>query len=124
MDNTMDRRITSLFSLAQKAGKLVTGEFSCEKALRNKTAQLVIAAIDASENTKKKFSQKCFYYKKPFCMLFTKDELSAAIGKENRATFAVCDAGFAKRIIELMEETKGIKIATGTQVSEVDICPK
>ena len=114
----MDRRITSLFSLAQKAGKLVTGEFSCEKALRSKTAQLVIVAEDASDNTKKKFSQKCFHYKKPFYILFTKNELSSAIGKENRASFAVCDAGFAGRIKELIEET------TGIQISEVDICPK
>ena len=100
----MDRKVKSLFSLCQRAGKLVTGEFGCEKALRGNAAFLVVVCGDASENTKKKFSQKCFYYKKPVYIRFTKDELNAAVGKQNRTVFAVIDQGFAKRIIELMED--------------------
>ena len=111
----MDRKIASLFSLAQRAGKLVTGEFGCEKALQNKTACLIIVCEDASDNTKKKFSQKCFFYKKPFYIRFNKDELSAAIGKQNRVSFAVIEPGFADRIIELIEKER---------ISEVAVCPE
>lgn len=39
-----------------------------------------------------------------------KDELSAAIGKENKVVFAIMDEGFSKKIIELVKESKGANI--------------
>ena len=44
----------SLAGLAAKAGKVVSGEFATEKAVKTGKAFLVITARDASENTKKK----------------------------------------------------------------------
>lgn len=49
-------RVRSLLSLAMKAGKLVSGEFLTEKAVKTGKATLVIAAEDASDNTKKMFT--------------------------------------------------------------------
>ena len=45
----------SLVGLAAKAGKVVSGEFATEKAVKTQKAFLVIIAQDASENTRKKF---------------------------------------------------------------------
>ena len=44
-----------MISLATKAGKTASGEFSTEKEVKTGYAELVIVATDASENTKKKF---------------------------------------------------------------------
>ena len=44
----------SLISLATKAGKTVSGEFSTEKETKSGRAELVIVAEDASDKTKKK----------------------------------------------------------------------
>jgi ribosomal protein L7Ae-like RNA K-turn-binding protein len=96
-------KLMSLLSLSQKAGKLISGEELCEKALKNGGARLVIVAEDASDNTKTKFSQKTFYYKIPFYTAFTKEELNHAIGKQNRATVAVSDGGFAKSMEEYLK---------------------
>ena len=104
----MNRRMTSLLSLAMKAGKMVTGEQACELALRQKTACLVIVAADASENTRSKFVNKCFYYKKPVAVYGSKEELSRPIGKENRAVLALTDANFAARLQELMGASREI----------------
>ena len=94
----IDRRTASLLSLAQKAGKLASGEFSCENALRSGKAKLVIVCEDASDKTKKKFINKSFFYKVVCYVCFGKEELSRCIGKSNRAVVAVIDDGFAAAI--------------------------
>ena len=50
-----EKRILSMLGLAAKAGNLVSGEFSVEKAVKEHKAFLVIVAGDASDNTKKNF---------------------------------------------------------------------
>ena len=56
-------RVLSMIGLAQKAGKVASGEFATEKAVKTKKASVVVVASDASDNTKKMFSDMCKYYK-------------------------------------------------------------
>lgn len=91
-------KITSMLSLATKAGKIVSGEFMVENAIKDQSARLVILATDCSENTKKKFSDRCNYRNIPYREFSNKDELGHCIGKEFRACVAVLDEGFAKSI--------------------------
>ena len=42
-----------MIGLAQKAGKVASGEFSTEKAVKTGKAYTVIVADDSSDNTKK-----------------------------------------------------------------------
>lgn len=94
----MNKKIMSMFSLCQKAGKIVSGEFAVEKSLQDGSAFLIIIANDASENTKKKFENKAFFYEVETIFFSTKEEISRAIGKLNRSTFAIIDEGFANKI--------------------------
>ena len=71
------------------------------KEIRNQTSKVVIVATDASENTKKKISDKCIYYQIPFIIHFTRSELSQAIGKE-RTICTVTNNGFGKKFRELL----------------------
>ena len=98
-------------SLCMKAGKMATGETAAEIALRNNTAELVLIASDASANTKKKFINKCFYYKKPVLVYGERDSLSNCVGKQNRTVFVVTDVNFANQLTSLIH-------------LEVDECPK
>jgi len=93
-----DKKLLSFLGLAAKAGKIMSGEFQTETAVKSGTAHLVLVATDASENTKKLFRDKCSYYRVPFYELGTKGELGAAIGKEYRASLAIVDEGFAKAV--------------------------
>lgn len=95
----------SLLGLATRAGKVVSGEFSAENAVKSGKAALVIVAEDASDNTKKLFSDKCSFYKIPVYQYGTKETLGHAIGKAMRASVAVLDEGFAKAIITHLEGT-------------------
>ncbi len=90
----------SLVSLATKAGKTVSGEFSTEKEVKCGRAELVLVATDASENTKKKFQNMCEFYEVPIYFYGDKDTLGHAMGKEFRASLAVTDVGFARGIIK------------------------
>ncbi len=91
-------KVLSLLSLAQKAGKVASGEFSTEKSVKEGKSFLVIVADDASDNTKKMFSNMCDYYNVPIYFLSDKVELGHQIGKEFRASLSVNDEGFAKSI--------------------------
>ena len=100
----MDKRgkIFGLLGLAAKAGRVQSGEFSTEKAVKSGRAFLVIVSEEASENTKKMFSNMCTYYEVPHYEFGGKGELGHALGKEMRASLAIQDEGFSKAIIKLM----------------------
>ena len=100
------RKELSLLGLAAKAGKIVSGEFATENAVKAGKAFLVLTAEDASDNTKKNFRNMCEYYRVPFYLYDTKEGLGHAMGKEMRASLAVTDDGFAKSLIGHLEEAK------------------
>ena len=99
MDRTNKQKAGSLLGLCNKAGKLTTGQFACERAVQSGKALLVLVAVDASDNTKKKFSQKAFFYKLPYAEVFSMDESNFAA---NGAVCVVTDINFSERILELI----------------------
>lgn len=95
--------ILSMLGLAKRAGKIVSGEFSTEKAIKENKAKLVIVALDASNNTKKLFTNKCTYYKVPLIMYSDKDSLGHSIGLEMRTSVGVTNEEFANALLEKYE---------------------
>lgn len=95
-------KLLSLIGLAQKAGKVSSGEFSTEKSVREGKAFCVIVALDASDNTKKNFTDMCSYYHIPVYFYGNKETIGNAIGKQFRASMSVNDEGFAKSIDKLI----------------------
>ena len=85
-------------SLAQKAGKISSGGYAAEAAIRSGNAFLVIVARDASDNTRKKMSDMARFYDVPLYCIGTKEELGRCIGKEYRSMIAVLDEGFAQSL--------------------------
>lgn len=104
--NQNDRKILSYIGLCAKAGRIASGEFSTEKALKEGSANLVIVAEDASDNTKKNFSDACTYRGIRLLIKFDKNSLGHAIGKEMRASLAIKDEGFAAAIIKCLESVQ------------------
>ncbi len=102
----MNDRILSLLGLAAKGKNLVSGEFSTEKAVKERKAALVIVSSEASDNTRKLFTDKCMFYNTPIYFYGTKEALGRAVGKEMRASVAVTDKGLAESIIKRLEESQ------------------
>ena len=86
------QKISNLLGLAQRAGKLISGEELVIKAIQEEKAKLVFLANDAASN----------YYEVQVSTVFSTLELSTAIGRA-RKVVAVVDAGFSKKMRSLME---------------------
>lgn len=99
----------NVLGLANRAGKLVSGEENVLKALRNGTAKLVIVAEDASANAVKQYEDKCKYYRVPIIRCGYRSELGNSIGKAQRVALALTDAGFAGLVNKAMQNLSEVK---------------
>ncbi|CDR31190.1 Ribosomal protein L30E [Acholeplasma oculi] len=81
--------------LAYVAKKLVLGADEVVIALRKKEVFLVLLANDASENTKKRISDKTQTYQVELMDRYTTEELSSAVGKKNIKVIGIKDKGFS-----------------------------
>jgi len=93
-----------MISLAMKAGKIVTGTELIINKVRSHDAYLVIVANDASDNTKKLFSDKCSYNNVKYVLYSNVDHLSNIIGKNNRVAIAITDKKLAGEIYSKINE--------------------
>ena len=91
-------KVLSLLGIAAKAGSVMSGEFSTEKAIKEGKACLVVGAGESSDNPKKNFSDMCRYYQVPCVCYADKESLGHSIGKEFRASLAVTNEGLAKSV--------------------------
>lgn len=105
MDKRVETKVYSMLGLAMKAGKLSSGEFATGKSVKSGRAKLVIVSEDASDNTKKEFSDMCVFYKVPRYFFGTKEELGRAVGKAMRSSLAITDEGFAESIIKYLKQS-------------------
>lgn len=103
---SMNSKVYGLIGLCQKAGKIVSGEHSCEIAIKKEQVCLLILATDASPNTRKLFKNRCSYRKIPLIEYGTKETLGNAIGKVKRASIGIVDENFANKIAFLIEQSK------------------
>ena len=101
----MNDRVLSLLGLAAKGRNLRSGEFSTEKAVKEGSAAMVIIGNDASDNTKKKFTNMCAFYNTPIYFYSDKVQLGRAIGRDMRTSVAVTDEGMAANIMKRLEES-------------------
>ena len=102
MDN---KKLASMLGLAQKAGKLVSGEFAVEMTVKNNKALLLLLAADSSDASKKNYRDMAAFYNVPLYEILSKQELGEAIGKAQRAAMAVTDSGFSRALEKLMSTT-------------------
>ncbi|NLC18235.1 MAG: 50S ribosomal protein L7ae [Clostridiales bacterium] len=96
--NPTEKKVYSLLGIAAKSRNIASGEFLTEKAVKEHKAALVIVAADASDNTKKMFTNMCTYYDVPIYFFGEKENLGHAIGKQMRASLAVLNKGLSDAI--------------------------
>lgn len=92
----MNKKVSGCLGMAMRARKLSLGDGVIE-SIRNKKAKLVLISDEASDNTKKKLTDKCNYYQIDY--LFIEDDLlNESIGTNNRKAVAIMEEGFANMI--------------------------
>lgn len=100
----MENKIFSFLGLAQRSGNLVTGEDTCRYYIKKNQIKLVIVVQDASEHTKKKFSDMANYRNIRFVIYGDRESLSHAVGKVNRTVYGIKDERLANKIFFLINE--------------------
>ena len=102
----MNPKLLSLLGLARRAGKVITGDESCMKALRGGKARLIIVAADASDNTRKKYADKCAHYNTKLIIVSDRASIGGAIGRAEQVVIAIEDEGFASGIRTCMDKSE------------------
>ena len=97
-------KILNLLGLAQRAGKVISGDFIIEKAIKRKEPKLVLLAGDCAANNEKKYIQLAEIHHIPLRKVGSKETLGTAIGKEVRVVVAVEDDGFAKALLKEIDQ--------------------
>ena len=93
-----NNKILGLIGLAMKAGKVAFGSDSVEESILKKKVKLVIISEESSERTKKKFTDICEKNNIPVIIYGSIEDLSKAIGKNNKAILGIKDMNFANSI--------------------------
>ena len=84
-----------LLGLAYKAKKIVLGEEVLEQLSK---IRLLLIASDISEKSRERFEKKCHYYNIEHIDVFTAEQLSMALGKENVKVIGITDKGFVQSL--------------------------
>lgn len=93
-----EQKVLNLLSMAQRAGRIASGDFAVTKAVQEKKARLLLVAKDAAEETQKRYQQMALNAGIELFYLGDRELLGHCIGKDFRAAAAVLDAGFANAI--------------------------
>lgn len=101
-----EQKIVNLLSMAQRAGKVASGDFAVQKAVQGNKAKLILVAADAAVETQKKYQHLASEAKIDLYYLLDREALGHCIGKEYRAVAAVLDAGFANAMTKLCQVDK------------------
>lgn len=94
----------SLLGLAHRARKCVIGEAKIINQIQKGHAKLLLLANDIGKATAKKLSDKSKFYHVPLRIIDDRVTLGKALGVEHRVAICITDSGFAKKIIELIDE--------------------
>ncbi len=91
----MENRLKTL-GLCARAKKLVYGEELVLENVRNGKCHLIFIASDIGAVANKNVHDKAAFYNVDIIDSFCSEELSIALGVENRKVIGVLDEGFAK----------------------------
>ena len=93
-----NKKILGMLGLASRARKITFGTDSTLAEMQKNKIKLVIVAEDASERTKNKFKENAKKFNVPIIICGSIEELSQAIGKQNKAIIGIKESNIATEI--------------------------
>lgn len=99
----MKDKFLGFLGLTRKSGNLILGGNLVEAAIKRNKIKLLIVALDASDNTNKKFRNYSISHEIELISLSTMEELGLAVGKSDIAVIGIQDIKMAKKLKELAE---------------------
>jgi len=94
----INKRILGLIGLSARARKICFGADSVEGQIKKRKVKLIIVAENASTRTKDKFKKLSEEYNVPIIIIGEIEELSKAIGKDNKAIVGIEEVNLSNEI--------------------------
>ncbi len=98
-----EAKALSLLGIAMRAGQVISGDDTVERAVRAGRVALVLLDAGASENTREKYHWACRAKALPLYEI-SADQLGRAIGKPGRRIAAVKRGSLAERVKALLDD--------------------
>ncbi|TYP54293.1 L7Ae/L30e/S12e/Gadd45 family ribosomal protein [Thermosediminibacter litoriperuensis] len=102
--------IPPLLGIAQKAGKIVSGQETVERAIFSGKVRLVIISEDASINTRDRFSSLCRSRGVNYIVFGHSEILGRSIGRDGRKVIGVIDRCFSEEILKRFNAIKSTEV--------------
>lgn len=99
-----EARVSALLGLAQRAGKLASGEMAVKEALAKGRGRLLLVAADAAPAKAEQARLLAAGRELPWQQALSKELLGRAIGKGERAMVLICDKNFARLIAAALSQ--------------------
>lgn len=91
-----------MLGISAKAGKVISGTDYCLQEMKKRKVKLIIIAEDSAERTKKNFTIETQKYQVNMQIWGTIEEISKAIGKQNRAVIGITDENLGRQIKKII----------------------
>ncbi len=101
----MDSKVLGYLGFAQKAGKLACGYNTCILEMKKGKVHLLIITSEVGENSRKKLTDVATSRGVSYRLYGRSEEVSKAVGKDEKGIFAIKDKEFAKVIIEQIDKS-------------------
>jgi len=101
----MVSKAVRLIGLCRRAGCVVSGDNAVKASLNRQDCYMIIVAVDASDNIRKKFKAHSEEWGIPMIDISTKEELGDALGIGDIAVLAITHRDFARGILESVKKS-------------------
>jgi ribosomal protein L7Ae-like RNA K-turn-binding protein len=101
----MSVKFLSMLGFAKNAGEVTVGEEICRKGIMSKKVSLLLIASDMSEKTSNKMKELCNSVSVRYIDGFSKDELSRAIGKNDKVFVGITSKKFSRELISIYDKS-------------------
>ena len=97
-----NKKVLGLLGLCTKAGAICFGTDSCIDLVEKGKVKLIIVAEDSADRTKRNMEFICNKNNTKICFFGTIDEISKAIGKNNKAVIGIKNKSFADQLEKII----------------------
>ena len=97
-----EKSLKNILGLAQRAQRLVSGNFQVTDAISKDKVKILILTTGASPSTVREFEKFAEEKNFPIARVLTKEDLGQCLGKEMRSVAAITDEGFKKSVDKIL----------------------
>ena len=94
-------KLLQMIGMAKRAGKLVSGGFLSDKAIKSGESRLIVLSRDISDESRKSITDSCKYYNVKYIEYADREQLGKITGGGERTVVSINYSGFAEAVLRI-----------------------